>query len=49
MIGCLDVQGSGLGKLMSALHQNAASLLTTRAAHNGPNQVLRSGRYQQVH
>ncbi len=24
---------------MSVLHQNAASLVTTRAAHNGPNQV----------
>ena len=28
-----------MGKLMSMLHQNAASLVTTRAAHNGPDQV----------
>ena len=26
-------------KLISVLHQNAASLVTTRAAHNGPDQV----------
>lgn len=31
---------SGLGKLMSVLHQNAASLVTTRTAHNGPDQIL---------
>ena len=28
-----------MGKLISVLHQNAASLVTTRAAHNGPDQV----------
>ena len=28
-----------MGKSMSMLHQNAASLVTTRAAHNGPDQV----------
>ena len=32
-------KNSGLGKLMSVLHQNAASLVTTRTAHNGPDQV----------
>ena len=34
-------KNSGLGKLMSVLHQNAASLVTTRTAHNGPDQVKR--------
>ena len=29
-------------KLISVLHQNAASLVTTRAAHNGPDQVLKA-------
>ena len=33
-------QSSGLGKLMSALHKNAESLVTTKAEHNGPDQVL---------
>ena len=33
------MQSSGLGKLMSALHQNAASLVNTKAEHNGPDQV----------
>lgn len=33
---------SGLGKLMSALHKNAESLVTTKAEHNGPDQVLAS-------
>ena len=28
-----------MGKFISVLHQNAASLVTTRAAHNGPDQV----------
>ena len=32
-------KSSGLGKLMTVLHQNAASLVTTRTAHNGPDQV----------
>ena len=32
-------KNSGIGKLMSVLHQNAASLVTTRTAHNGPDQV----------
>jgi len=36
-------KNSGLGKLMSVLHQNAASLVTTRTAHNGPDQVLPGG------
>ena len=31
-----------MGKLISVLHQNAASLVTTRAAHNGPDQVLKA-------
>ena len=34
-------KNSGLGKLMSVLHQNAASLVTTRTAHNGPDQVIK--------
>ena len=33
-------QSSGLGKLMSALHKNAESLVTTKAEHNGPDQVI---------
>ena len=33
-------QSTGLGKLMSALHQNAASLVNTKAEHNGPDQIL---------
>ena len=33
-------KNSGIGKLMSVLHQNAASLVTTRTAHNGPDQVI---------
>lgn len=33
-------KNSGLGKLMSVLHQNAESLVTTRTAHNGPDQIL---------
>ena len=36
-------KNSGLGKLMSVLHQNAASLVTTRTAHNGPDQVKKTG------
>ena len=35
-------KNSGLGKLMSVLHQNAASLVTTRTAHNGPDQVIKA-------
>ena len=36
---------AGLGKLMSALHQNAASLVNTKAEHNGPDQVLAATEY----
>jgi len=38
-------KASGLGKLMSALHQNASSLVTAKAEHNGPNQVLNATEY----
>ena len=38
-------QSSGLGKLMSALHQNAASLVNTQKEHNGPDQVLAAAEY----
>ena len=34
------LQSSGLGKLMSALHKNAESLVNTQKEHNGPDQVL---------
>ena len=38
-------QSSGLGKLMSALHKNAESLVTTKAEHNGPDQVLTAAEF----
>ena len=38
-------QSSGLGKLMSALHQNASSLVNTKAEHNGPDQILTAADY----
>ena len=38
-------QSSGLGKLMSALHKNAESLVTTKAEHNGPDQVLAAAEF----
>ena len=38
-------QSTGLGKLMSALHQNAASLVNTKAEHNGPDQILTAADY----
>ena len=30
---------------MSALHQNAASLVNTKAEHNGPDQILTATEY----
>ena len=41
-------KNSGLGKLMSVLHQNAASLVTTRTAHNGPDQVKLESRESEI-
>ena len=41
-------KNSGLGKLMSVLHQNAASLVTTRTAHNGPDQVNLESRESEI-
>jgi len=38
-------KASGLGKLIGLVHQNAASLVTTRTAHNGPDQVLPATEY----
>ena len=38
-------KNSGLGKLMSVLHQNAASLVNTKAEHNGPDQVLTAAEF----
>ena len=34
-----------MGKLMSVLHQNAASLVNTKSEHNGPDQVLTAQDY----
>ncbi|XP_023330627.1 very long-chain-fatty-acid--CoA ligase bubblegum [Eurytemora carolleeae] len=41
----LGKKASGLGKLMSALHQNASSLVTSKPEQNGPNQVLPATEY----
>ena len=39
------MQSSGLGALMSVLHQNAASLVNTKSEHNGPDQVLTASEF----
>lgn len=38
-------KSSGMGKLMSVLHQNAASLVNSKSEHNGPDQVLAATEY----
>jgi len=37
--------GGGMGKLMSVLHQNAATLVNSKSEHNGPDQVLTATEY----